>query len=309
MKRLLLLTLMLAAILFTGCGKQTEKKITFSDTGIQSDVVGVAINGTTLTIRAAGTYVLTGSCKDGNIIIDAPNGKSVNLVLDNLSLTCTTTAPIHVKDCPLLAITIAERSQNIITDRHTYSEMLSQDGQAKDASELEEVPNAAVFSKCPLLIRGEGEGQLIINADCYNGITTSDTLNIEGGVLNITAKNNALRGKDFVSISGGVITIKADNDGIKSTNTENAGLGYITIKGGVINIQADDEGIYAPRSVNFTGGTVTIKSKNTSIKTEGTVNFDAGIITVTSKKDDPIMADKQLHKSDALVTVNGKVLE
>ena len=112
-----------------------------------------------------------------------------------------------------------------------------------------------------------------------------------------------------MSISGGVITIKADNDGIKSTNTENAGLGYISIKGGVINIQADDEGIYAPRSVNFTGGTVTIKSKNTSIKTEGTVNFDAGIITVTSKKDDPIMADKQLHKSDALVTVNGKVLE
>ena len=82
MKRLLLLTLMLAAILFTGCGKQTEKKITFSDTGIQSDVIGVAINGTTLTIRAAGTYVLTGSCKDGNIIIDAPNGKSVNLVLE-----------------------------------------------------------------------------------------------------------------------------------------------------------------------------------------------------------------------------------
>ena len=309
LKRGLLFLTLLAALLLVGCGKGEEKKITFSDTDIKSDVIGVAIEGTTLTIRAAGTYVLTGSCKEGNIIIDAPAGKSVTLVLDNLELTSTKTSPIYVKDCPLLAITIAERSQNILTDRHTYTEMLSQDGQQTDASDFEEVPSAAIYSKSPLLIRGEGDGQLVINADCYNGITTNDTLTIDGGVINITAKNNALRGKDFVSISGGVLTIKAGNDGIKSTNTENAGLGYITIKGGVINIQADDEGIYAPRSVNFDGGTVTIKSKNTGIKTEGTVNFDAGIITITSKKDAPILANTQVHKDDALVTANGKVLE
>ena len=309
LKRGLLFLTLLAALLLVGCGKKEEKKITFSDTDIKSDVIGVAIEGTTLTIRAAGTYVLTGSCKEGNIIVDAPAGKSVTLVLDNLELTSTKTSPIYVKDCPLLAITIAERSQNILTDRHTYTEMLSQDGQQTDASDFEEVPSAAIYSKSPLLIRGEGDGQLVINADCYNGITTNDTLTIDGGVINITAKNNALRGKDFVSIGGGVLTIKAGNDGIKSTNTENAGLGYITIKGGVINIQADDEGLYAPRSVNFDGGTVTIKSKNTGIKTEGTVNFDAGIITITSKKDAPILANTQVHKDDALVTANGKVLE
>ena len=309
LKRGLLFLTLLAALLLAGCGKTTEKKITFSDTDIKSDVIGVAIDGTTLTIRAAGTYVLTGSCKEGNIIIDAPAGKSVTLVLDNLELTSTKTAPIYVKDCPLLSISIAARSQNIITDRHTYTEMLSQDGKQTDASDFEEVPSAAIYSKSPLLIRGEGEGQLVINADCYNGITTNDTLTIDGGVINITAKNNALRGKDFVSIGGGILTIKAGNDGIKATNTENAGLGYISIKGGVINVQADDEGIYAPRSVNFTGGTVTIKSKNTGVKTEGTVNFDAGIITITSKKDEPILANSQVHKDDALVTANGKVLE
>jgi len=309
MKRLFLLIAVLSAVLLVGCGDKEEKIITFSDTEILSDVIGVSIDGTTLTIRSAGTYVLTGSCKEGNIIVDAAAGKSVTLVLDNLDLTCTTTSPIHVKECPLLVISIAAKSQNVITDRHAYSELLSQDTQEQDSSAFEDVPNAAIYSRCPLLIRGEGEGNLVVNAASYNGITSSDTLTIESGVLNITATNNALRGKDFVTVSGGVLTLKAGNDGIKSTNTENAGLGHVTIKGGVINIQADDEGIYAPHSINFTGGTTTLKAKNTGIKTEGTVNFDSGIVTINSNKEEPILAESQVHKSEALVTVNGTILE
>ena len=311
MKRLRLFLLILCAVgIFVGCGKDKDTKITFSPTGITTEVSGVSVDGTTLTIRAAGTYTLTGTCGEGNIIVDAPGGRAVNLILDDLNLTSSKDSPIVIKDCPMVIIEIREKTQNIITDKHQYSELLEQDGQASDTSAFEDVPNAAIYSRSPLMIRGKGEGQLVINADCYNGITSSDTLTIESGVLNITASNHALRGKDYVLISGGVISIKASEDGIKSTNMENASLGYISIKGGVINIQSGDEAMVAPNSVNFTGGTVTIKSKNTGIKTNenGVINFDAGIVTLTAN-DDPFVGGTPVRKSSALVTINGKEME
>jgi len=315
MKRGLFLSLLLLAVLLLGgCGKSDEKLITFSDSGIQSDLVGVVIQDTTLTINQAGTYTITGSCKEGNIIVDAPEGKAVDLVLKDLNLSCSSTAPIVIKSGSMVILTLKEKTQNIITDSHVYSETVQQ-GEQSAESLLTDVPDAAISSKCPLLIRANGDGKLVVNANSYNGIVSSDTLTIEGGVINVTAKNHGIRGKDYVLISGGVISVKAGEDGIKSTNTERAGLGYINIKGGVINIQAGDEAVFAPRSVNFSGGTVTIKSKNTGIKvgtktdadgklTGGTINFLAGIIDITSS-DDAILAEKRVLQDSALVTVNG----
>ena len=122
MKRGLFLILLLTAVmLLGGCGAEEEKLITFSDTGIQSDLIGVSIDGTTLTIKQAGTYTITGSCKEGNIIVDAPGGKAIDLVLKDLNLTCSTTAPIVIKEGSLVALTLKEKTQNIITDNHVYS--------------------------------------------------------------------------------------------------------------------------------------------------------------------------------------------
>ena len=72
--------------------------LTFSDSGITQTVSGngYEIDGTTLKITASGTYYVTGSCSEGTIVI----GKEltdVNLVLDDLSLASSTTAPIVVK--------------------------------------------------------------------------------------------------------------------------------------------------------------------------------------------------------------------
>ena len=319
MKRgLFLLLLLCTALMLGGCGSQEEKLITFSDTGVKSDLIGVSIDGTTLTIKQSGTYTVTGTCAEGNIVIDAPEGKSIELILSNLNLTSSKTAPILVKSGSLIVLTIKEKTQNIITDNHKYTETVEQGDQSAE-SLLTEIPDAAISSKSPLLIRANGDGKLVVNANSYNGIASSDTLTIEGGVINVSAKNHGLRGKDYVLISGGVITVKAGEDGIKSTNTERAALGYINFKGGVINIQAGDEAIYAPRSVNFSGSTVTVKSKNIGVKvgtkssadeawTGGTINFLAGTIDITSS-DDAIISEKQTKQDSALITVNGKVLE
>ncbi len=312
MKRLIVLTVIVFNILIlAGCGKQQENRITFSDSGIEANVSGASVSGTTLTITEAGSYTLTGSCAQGNIIIDTVAGKAVYLYLDNFELSCSETSPIQVKQCPLLVISANDGTQNILTDNHTYSELFEQGESANAESLLNTVPTAAIDSRSPILISGNTDadkaGKLVINANCYNGISCSDTVTVNGGILNIVAKNHAIRGKDFVVVSSGVLTLKAGNDGIKSTNTEDAGLGYINITGGVIYIQASDEAIYAPHSVNFKGGNVTIKSKNTGIKTEGVIAFEDGNVDIIAS-DDPILCESKILKPTAMVTANGSGL-
>ena len=67
--------------------------ITFSSSGISSSGEGVTISGTTSTITNAGSYLVTGSSSEGNIVISV---SSVNLYLQNLELSSSKTAPIIV---------------------------------------------------------------------------------------------------------------------------------------------------------------------------------------------------------------------
>ncbi len=72
--------------------------LTFSDSGITETSAGsgYTIDGTTLTITTAGTYRISGSCSEGAVIV-GKGLSSVTLVLDNLTLASSTTAPIVVK--------------------------------------------------------------------------------------------------------------------------------------------------------------------------------------------------------------------
>ena len=72
--------------------------LTFSDSSIEETVSGSGynINGTTLEITKAGTYIIKGHCSEGNIEVKK-EVTGVKLVLDNLSLRSTKTAPIVVK--------------------------------------------------------------------------------------------------------------------------------------------------------------------------------------------------------------------
>ena len=68
--------------------------VVFSESGITAaDESGLSIDGTTLTIEQAGTYVLSGTCSDGSVKVKK-GVTGVTLVLSGLDLTSSTTAPI-----------------------------------------------------------------------------------------------------------------------------------------------------------------------------------------------------------------------
>lgn len=303
MKLRYLLLLSLFLLLFTGCHKQDAPSITFSGDSASSNSKNVSIDGTTVTITGAGTYEISGSTEEGQIIVNVTNGKAVFLNLNGLELRCSTDSPIRIVESSMTVITLISNTQNIITDDHPYSELLGQEEASGNV--FESAPDAAVYSKSPLLIRGADTGKLVVNGNSYNGISSSDTLTVEGGSLTVNAEHHGMKGRDYVVVSGGNINIKCGRDGIKSTNIEDAALGYINITGGNITINADDDGVYAPRSISVNGGNLAVKSHNIGLKTEGALELRAGIIDITTK-DDAMLCKTKTVGAEVLLTVNGK---
>ena len=71
---------------------------TFSNNGVtvsNTNGSGYKIEGTSLTINEAGTYTITGSCSEGSIKVKKET-TGVTLVLKDLALSCSTTAPISL---------------------------------------------------------------------------------------------------------------------------------------------------------------------------------------------------------------------
>ena len=79
------------------------------------------ILGSTVTITKAGTYVISGNVTEGNIIVNATDKGTVRLILNNASISNTTTAPIKVLDAKKVILTLADNTTNTITDSSRLS--------------------------------------------------------------------------------------------------------------------------------------------------------------------------------------------
>lgn len=202
---------------------------------------GASVSNSTVTINKAGTYVLSGTLSDGQIIIAAAEKDKVHLVLNGAKLTCTDNAPIYAKQADKVIVTLAEGTTNSVTDGSNYS-----------LASGEDEPNAAIFSKSDLTINGSGT--LDVDGNYKNGIVGKDDLVITGGTINVTAVNDGLRGRDSVAVKDGSLTIKAKGDGIQSNNDEDADKGWISLDGGTFNIVSQQDAVQAETILQINGG-------------------------------------------------------
>lgn len=194
----------------TGEWADYSAKITLDDSKITIEGKGVTNTNNSITIKSAGTYYITGNISDGNILIEANKDDEVQLVLDNCSITSKTTAPINGIKAGKLTITLADNSENTITDSSSYT-------QFTDTENSE--PDGAIFTKTDLIINGNGK--LVVNANYADGIVSKDELKIINCDIKVNSADDAIRGKDYVAINNANITIAAKGDGIKSTNRRN----------------------------------------------------------------------------------------
>lgn len=215
---------------------------------IQIEGTGATVENNKITITSAGTYSISGSLQDGQIIVNADKEDDVYIILNGVNITCSNSAPIYIKSAKNTIIALAENTQNVINDGEQYV--------LEDEAENE--PNAAIFSKDDLIFIGTG--LLEVNAKYNNGITSKDDLEIQGGNITVNAVNDGIRGKDSIAITDGQLVIKADGDGMKSNNTEDIQKGYIYIANGKIDITAGEDGIQAETNAIVGNGDIKINS-------------------------------------------------
>ena len=220
-------------------GYDSAVSITLSDAGCTGGA-GVAVDGTTVTITAAGTYRLSGKLTEGQLRVAAGEQDKVQLVLEGASVENAGHAALYILSADKVFLTLADRTENALT---VSGEFRQTDDNAVDA---------AVFSKSDLVINGSGS--LAVSCESAHGIVSKDDLKITGGSLRVKAAKQGITGKDSLRIAGGSITVDAGTDGIRAKNTEDAAKGYVYIRGGALDITAGNDGISASSACLIEGG-------------------------------------------------------
>lgn len=198
-----------------------------------------------VSITSAGDYIVTGEL-EGCITIAAGANDDVRLILAGASVSAQDGPAINCQSADKLVITLAQGTHNSLSDGTTYSE------------QVDEEPNAALYSRADLSINGEGE--LSVTGNYKAGILSKDDLKITGGTLTVMAAGDALRGRDGVAITGGTLSLSAGDDGIQSNYEGDVSKGWVVIEDGDIVINATGDGISAESVAQLTGGSVTIVS-------------------------------------------------
>lgn len=262
---------------------------------VESD--GVEVAESTATITAAGTYSLSGSLADGQIIVDTEDDAPVQLILNGADIRSATSAPLAIMNAEQTVIVLATGSANYLEDATVYSFL--------DAAEEE--PSAALFSNDDLIITGTGS--LSVTGNYNDAISSDDGIIIESGDISVSAVDDGVRGKNYLLIKGGTVTVQAGGDGLKSDNDEDVEAGYIAVEDGAITISAGGDAIQAEKDVIVTGGTfaliagggseaqVAADASAKGIKSVANVLIDGGMFTIDA-------ADDAIH-SNANITING----
>ncbi|MDR3278219.1 MAG: carbohydrate-binding domain-containing protein [Oscillospiraceae bacterium] len=255
-----LFAMLILTLLLTGCASKTAAVET-PETGAPaaetaSPAAGAfTVNGEAAakdgvaTITAPGTYVVSGTLADGQLVIAADKDDEIFITLDGADITNKSGAAIYASH-GLVTLTLAPGTQNTLTDGGA-------DFAYADADKEE--PNAALFSKDNLTITGTGA--LTVNAGFLNGVGSKDDLTIDGGSITVTAAQDGLHAGDNLTVSGGALTVSAGDDGIHA-DTE------LTVSGGEIQVLASYEGLEAA-NVNISGGDISVVSSDDGINAAG----------------------------------------
>ncbi len=254
----------------TGYNADTAVYITLADNGSTAAGAGVTVSGNTVTVTAAGSYVVSGTLSDGQLKVETDKADKVQLVLNNVQISNSSTAPLYVKTADKVFVTLASGSVNTLTNTGAFT--------AIDENNID----ACVFSKEDITFNGGGT--LTVTSEQGHGVVSKDSLVITGGTYDINAGDHGLTGRDDISILNCTMNITCAEDGLHSENDDNEDLGIVYIEGGTITVSAGDDGIHAGNRVTVNGGVINITKSYEGIEGQE-VNVNGGVITVRASDD------------------------
>ena len=308
----------------------TSFKFTDSEIAVTEGAYsGYKVKGTSLTLNESGTYVLSGSCKDGSVKVKKGTS-GVNIVLDGIDLTSSDTAPLALNKSSEVTVTVADNTENTLTD--------SKLNNSDDNAENENAENAVIKCKDGSKVTITGGGTLNINANAKNGIKSGSTTDEEGeayltikqATININASvNDGINAGQLLNIESGNITVKAADDGIHCDYVMNIGAkdtdgptvnitdcyegleaSELNVYSGNIKIHSQDDCMNAANSdlkdysfkLNIAGGTLYMDSQSgDGIDSNGTLTISGGSTEVWTANN----ADNQPLDADGEISITG----
>lgn len=278
--------------------------LTDSSATAKGKYTGYEIDGTDVSITAAGTYVFSGDCDNGSITVKK-GVTGVTIVLNGLTLTNDDSAAITLNKTAEASLIAAAGTTNTVADTEGSND-----------------ENAAVKVKSGAALAIGGTGTLTVDGNAKNGIkgAADAVITVAEVKLNINAANDGLSCDDELNITGGTLSITAGGDAVKASpdtddteNPDTTSLGNVTISGGTLTLNATGEGVQADGDLTISGGTFHVKTNGghttalmddsascKGFKAGGALTVTGGTLTVDS-------ADDALH-ANTDVTISGGTL-
>lgn len=305
--------------------------IRFSNDGITAaDDSGLSIDGTSLTINATGTYLLSGNCEDGSVKVQKGT-TGVVLVLDGLTLSSQTTAPIICAKSTEVTIEAAAGTVNTLSDTEanndgsndSNTENNNAEGSdfetvtTNDASTNSAAENAVIKCKDGSQVVLCGTGELILRANGKNGIKSGASTETEGDAsliireltLTIDAPvNDAVNAESILNVESGTLEISAGDDALHSDGELN--IGADGTDGPSISITSCYEGLEGT-VVNIFSGDIDLQSTDDCINAANSdqpngdfqINITGGKITASTSNGDGFDSNGDLTISGGSVAV------
>lgn len=234
-----------------GYDEENSSKIELNKNTATSNSDDVSIDGTTVTIKNEGTYILSGDLENGKIVVDSEKTDKLQIVLNGANISCEGSAPIYVKQADKVFVTLANDTTNTLTSTGEYETS-------------EDNVDAAIFSKDDLTLNGTGT--LTVKSESGHGIVSKDDLVVTSGTYNINAASHGLSANDSIRIADGKFSITSGKDGLHSENTDDTKLGYIYVADGEFNITAGYDALDASSAIQADGGTFDVTTGGGSAK-------------------------------------------
>ena len=264
-----------------------------------------------VTITSEGVYILSGTLADGTITVNAGKDDKVQLVLNGLNITSSSSAAILVENADKVFVTLAPGTENFLT--------------STGFDENSDV-DAAVYARDDIVFNGTGS---LTVTSFKHGILGKDDVKFASGTYTITAQGRGIDAKDGVAVADGSFTIVSQKDAIRSKNKDEAEKGYVMILGGVFDITVGggsangavhtDEmftggqggwsaatantdtdsmkGVKATGALTVAGGSLTIDAADDALHSDTDVTVYGGSLTIST-------GDDAMHAGSAL-TING----
>ena len=267
-----------------------------------------SVNGAVATITAQGAYMVSGASTDGQIVVNAP-ASIVQLTLTDVTLTCTTSAPIYVEDADKVIVFIPAGTQT----------------ELKDTNRNGEKPRGVLHSKDDMNILGYGTLKIIGNN--YSAIRCGADLSIEETTLIANTRDHAISADGEMELNAKITVVATYGDGIRTeyVNSAKEKKGNLIITGGTYDItSANGDAFDIAKNVTISGGTVKATAGNykqaaptadstgnvpsrKGVKANGSLFITGGSLTVYANDDGINLGGNAEDVSGAIVALTGNL--